>query len=491
MPLKENGEVKMVVALQLSTDKIAKIMQQREGMGKTGESYLVGQDLLMRSDSFLDPLQRSIKASFAGDVENNGVDTIATRDALKGGENTQVIVDYNNNSVLSAYTSIDIKGVRWALIVEVDEVEAMAPVRTLEFMVYCILALTILGTAIFSMVITSSITRVLGGEPEQMRSIAEKIADGDLSVSFSENTEKTGVYGALNRMSINLLDIIGKISNITNELSSAAGQTNLTAEEANTSLLEQQYNIKSVSAAMLELSENIGEVTASAKLVANSTVALESMSKSANKQVEKTINQVKVLSSDIKEATEVVFKVEEDAQLIGSIIDVIRDIADQTNLLALNAAIEAARAGDQGRGFAVVADEVRQLAQKTQVSTLDIRNMIEQLQAGTQQAVAVMGNSTEHANKTVINAQSTADSISKSFKEAEIISQNSMQIAAAAAQQADSAQEVSKALELINHAATKNAAGVTQITGTSEHLNNLAIDLQHINKGFTLEKEMA
>jgi methyl-accepting chemotaxis protein len=491
MPLKENGQVKMVVALQLSTDEIANIMQQREGMGATGESYLVGQDLRMRSDSYLDPKNHSMKASFAGTVEQNGVDTYASKAALKGATDTHIIMDYNNNSVLSAYTPVDIKGVKWALLVEIDEAEAMTPVHDLQFLILLIIALSIFAVLIVAYLITLSIMRPLGGEPKQMKFIAERIANGDLSLSFDDELSQTGVYGAMSRMSNNLLGVIGNISNVTNELSSAAGQTSATAEQANVSLHEQQANIESVSHAMTEMSATIYEVAQSARSVADSTIEVEAMSETAHQQVSETINVIQTLSNDIKSATDVISQVEENSQSIGSILDVIRGIAEQTNLLALNAAIEAARAGDQGRGFAVVADEVRQLAQKTQVSTLDIQNMIELLQSGTQKAVSAMQNSTEHASNTVLSAKSTAESIAKSYKEAQLISRNAMHIAAAADQQSASAEEVNQALVAINEAALQNAVGVTQITGTSEHLNNLAIDLQQINSGFTLEKAVA
>ncbi len=166
----------------------------------------------------------------------------------------------------------------------------------------------------------------------------------------------------------------------------------------------------------------------------------------------------------------------------------IRGIADQTNLLALNAAIEAARAGDQGRGFAVVADEVRQLAQKTQSSTLDIKEMIELLQQGTQQAVSVMQLSTDKASDTVTSARGTASSIHDSYQEIQLISENAMQIAAAADQQSAAAEEINQALVAINEAALQNAIGINEITSTSEHLNLLAVDLQQITGKFTLRK---
>ncbi len=112
-PVIHEGEVKLVVALQLSLDAINNIMQQRDGMGETGETYLVGSDKLMRSDSYLDPKGHSVKASFAGTVKDNGVDTEAMDEVLAGAEGSKILVDYNGNPVLSAYTPVKVSGTTW------------------------------------------------------------------------------------------------------------------------------------------------------------------------------------------------------------------------------------------------------------------------------------------------------------------------------------------------------------------------------------------
>ena len=127
-PAKKSGKVVGVVALQLPLDAINNIMQERTGMGKTGETYLVGPDKRMRSDSFLDPKGHSVVASFAGTVEKNGVDTDASREALAGKSGAKVVIDYNGNPVLSAYAPLKIKGLRWAILAEIDVAEAFCPV---------------------------------------------------------------------------------------------------------------------------------------------------------------------------------------------------------------------------------------------------------------------------------------------------------------------------------------------------------------------------
>ncbi len=134
-----------VVAVQLSIDKINAVMQVREGMGQTGESYLVGADGRMRSDSFLDSRNRNVKASFAGSISVNGVETEASLAALQGQSGLQYINDYNQNPVVSAYAPVTAFGLQWALLAEVDVAEVAAPAEHMLFtgMVIIIVALIV------------------------------------------------------------------------------------------------------------------------------------------------------------------------------------------------------------------------------------------------------------------------------------------------------------------------------------------------------------
>ncbi len=131
-PVTHEGNVEVIVALQLPLDAINGIMGVRAGMGETGETYLVGPDKRMRSDSFLDATGHSVKASFAGTIEKNGVDTEAATQALSGKVDAKIITDYNGNPVLSAYTPITLFDTTWALLAEIDQAEAFAPIEEMQ-----------------------------------------------------------------------------------------------------------------------------------------------------------------------------------------------------------------------------------------------------------------------------------------------------------------------------------------------------------------------
>ncbi|NQZ21212.1 MAG: methyl-accepting chemotaxis protein [Colwellia sp.] len=479
----ENG-MPIVIALQLSIDKINSLMQQRAGMGDTGESYLVGSDLLMRSDSFLDPEGHSVIASFAGTVKQNGVNTEASQLAIAGKTGTRIITDYNGNPVLSAYTSININGIKWALLSEIDVAEAFKPMYQMYWNITYVIAFCLLVIVGVALLTSKSILRPLGGEPHEMQRISETIADGDLMINFTDHDNHSSVYGAMQRMTSHLRTIISEIIHDSNNLTNVAMETSALSLQSSTSLLDQKSNIEQVATAVEEMSMSINEVAQNAASVAHSAQSASTSSALANKKISDSISGLSHLGIEIDQASKIIQDLKNDSNEIGSVLEVIRGIAEQTNLLALNAAIEAARAGEQGRGFAVVADEVRTLASKTQESTKNIEVMIEKLQKASNDAVQAMIVSRDVCQTSINNTRDVAEVVTTMNSEIATISEMSELIAAAVEEQSCVSTEISKNVTAISDVAYENSASAEQVSVSSKDISNIADTLNQLTLRF-------
>ena len=479
----ENG-TPVVIALQLSIDKINSLMQQRAGMGDTGESYLVGSDLLMRSDSFLDPEGHSVIASFAGTVKQNGVNTEAAQLAIAGKTGTKIITDYNGNPVLSAYTTINVNGIKWALLSEIDVAEAFKPMYQMYWNIAYVITFCLLVIVGVALLTSKSIIRPLGGEPHEMQRISETIADGDLMITFNDHDNHSSVYGAMQRMTSHLRTIISEIIHDSNNLTNVAMETSALSLQSSTSLLDQKSNIEQVATAVEEMSMSINEVAQNAASVAHSAQNASTSSGLANDKISQSISGLSLLGTEINQASKIIQDLKNDSNEIGSVLEVIRGIAEQTNLLALNAAIEAARAGEQGRGFAVVADEVRTLASKTQESTKNIEVMIEKLQKASNDAVQAMIVSRDVCQTSIINTRDVAEVVTTMNNEIASISEMSELIATAVEEQSCVSTEISKNVTAISDVAYENSASAEQVSVSSKDISNIADTLNQLTLRF-------
>jgi len=483
-PFTTQSGTTFVLALQLSIEKINEVMKQRDGMGETGESYLIGSDLLMRSDSFLDPKQHSVKASFEGNVQNNGVDTEAAKLGISGKTGHKIITDYHNNPVLSAYTPLTIDSNRWVLISEIDVKEALQPVTALHWNIIVVLMFCTVIVIAVALKCSRSILKPLGGEPKEMRHISETIANGNLTVAFNHDHESESVYGAMSRMTNHLLAVVGDIIDSSNNLANISQQTSTLSLQSSLSLRNQQSNITQVATAVEEMSVTINDVAQSAANVSHSTQLAQVSSQEATNKLSETIGDLEDLDKEIIQASEVAKTLETGSHEIGSVLEVIRGIAEQTNLLALNAAIEAARAGEQGRGFAVVADEVRTLASKTQESTTSIEIMISHIQDASNNAVTAMVSSGEVCTSTIRNARRTAQAIATVNNEIESITKMTESIATTVEEQSCVSTEISKNVTEINDVADENSVSADQVSNASEDINSIADTLNQLTLKF-------
>lgn len=482
VPLKVEGE-QWMVATQMSIDGINQLMNLRSGMGKSGETYLVGSDYRMRSDSFLDPVGRTIQASFAGTVENNGVDSDAVKRALAGESGVETIIDYNGNPVVSAYSPIDMYGHRWALLSEIDVAEAEQPIKELMTLNGIVLFLAVIGGISVALVVTRAVMKPLGGEPEEMKQLMNQLAHGDLRLNISQADEGS-LKQTLNTTASNLTVMIKDISDASSQLAATSEELSVVTEQSEQSLHVQNDELQQAVTAIHQMTSSISEVAGSASSVSVSAAEANQGCQQELQRITKTVHTVSGLVEQVDEGNHNVVQLAEQVREISTLLDVIRGVADQTNLLALNAAIEAARAGESGRGFAVVAEEVRNLAQRTQVSTEQIEEMVHKVNQQAEQTEAIINNCKLVAGETMEQVQETGAMIETVVGTMEQIHRQTSSVSQATEEQAKVSGGIDSCLVTIQDLATQNVSGAHETSASSRELARVAVNLKEIVDDF-------
>ncbi len=307
-------------------------------------------------------------------------------------------------------------------------------------------------------------------------STLEAIEGGDMTkqIEVKYNNEFSRVSEHINSLTTNLREILIKLNDASHSLTETASSNQKTSSEARAKLNLQREQTSGVATAIIEMSHSVQEVADNAQSSQEMVHQVRISSESGREIMETNISTIRKLESQLHNSVDAVNNLKDMTRQIGSILDVIQNIAGQTNLLALNAAIEAARAGEQGRGFAVVADEVRVLAQRTTESTTEIESMIIDLQNSSVSASDVIQKCMNEMSLSVEQASSANRAMEDVQQLILEISQMSSHISLAASEQSDTTKDIAKNIEEINFIADSSNQAMGAVAQTSDDLYLLA-----------------
>lgn len=348
----------------------------------------------------------------------------------------------------------------------------------------------VIAVAILSLLLLAirKMLLIIGGEPNDVRSAVQAVAQGRIRCEFAVKAPKESIYGAVQQMSSSLADLVTKLEHsmvaLRAELAGAGTRAKSIAELTN----NQQQSTAMIATAMTEMASSATQVADSARDTASNTDQADQQSKHTQKLIHNTVINIQGLAAQLQTASTAVADLDQDVNNIAKVLDVIGDIAEQTNLLALNAAIEAARAGEQGRGFAVVADEVRNLAGRTQTSTKEIQQMIHNLQEGSRNAIQTIQVCGQTSRNSVQESENAASSLALIVGALESVSSMSHQIATAAAEQTQVSDDISRRINMIEESGAELSRVVTESHNSTQTLTKLARELEQWAAHFSVTR---
>jgi methyl-accepting chemotaxis protein len=346
--------------------------------------------------------------------------------------------------------------------------------------------LSIFLLVLVSYIISRNILRPLTTLTNTMVKVS---TDKNLTIDMkAEGKDELAILARVfNEMTASLRTVIYRILQSTGTLAAQAEETSAVTCQINVGVKQQKQETQEATQAITHLAELSVDINQHVGEALTLSEDVKSAAQKGKFNVIENITAISEVSEKVNLAVNVVSELQNSSEQIGDILNVIKQIADQTNLLALNAAIEAARAGEQGRGFAVVADEVRTLAQRTQESTGNIQEIINELQTGVTEVVSVM----ESCQDKTTEGREKADLCGNAFGEInsaiDLLSTLSSTIVNACEQQNNEVINVETKIYAISAVAEQTQQGTEHINQASESLSELATELNDLTHEFTVQ----
>lgn len=537
-----------VVVIQLPAEKIASLFRDRAGLGRTGETFVVGSDHLFRSElRFADDLA-AIKTDDHASVVLNPKLTFEEAASSSGSTGTGEITDYRGQQVFAAWQPVTVhtasdgdKDMTWTVYAKMDADEVREPVRKMLVAMLSIATLATLSVILAGYALSRTFTRQTDAitgmlaqigignfaaradvltddelgqvaislnamcdntlsliqtrdERDQIQSAVQQlkeevaiIANGDLTREAEVSDDLTGgIAESINHMIHQLRTIIGNIHEAATQVTNSAGEIQETTDRVRAGAEQQSTQILRTSADIQQMSVSIQQVSAHTEESAKVAGKARENALQGTMAVRNTMQGMDRIRDQVQETSKRIKRLGETSQEVGEIVQLIGDLADRTSILALNASIQAAMAGEAGKGFAVVAEEVERLAERANQATKQIESLIKSIQSETAGAISSM----EDCTRDVVEGSQLASQAGNALDEIDHVSKELSELilsmTEAARDQARGASAISQAMTDISDVTRETVADTRMAAESVGNLSSLADALQESVAAFRL-----
>ncbi|MCX2684699.1 methyl-accepting chemotaxis protein [Pseudomonas sp. DCB_AW] len=372
----------------------------------------------------------------------------------------------------------------WTFIGLIQEGEVMRATTRLTWLIGSAALLLAAFFAVLGAKFARLIVRPINSVASGLEGIAEGEGDLTRNLEIRGSDETAQLAGWFNQFLGAIRGLIRQIGAAAGKMLEASGSSGRVSHDMAEAASRQREAVDMVSTAFHEMVATANEVARSCSQAAMSAESGQQQAHEGQQQIDAAVLSVDHLSQEIERSAHSIQQLERDSTAIQSILGTIRSIAEQTNLLALNAAIEAARAGEQGRGFAVVADEVRALAKRTADSTAEIDGLLGNLANRTAQVAQQMHASIDVSQQSVSRIGLARDSFGLIRESVDVIRDMNTQIATAAEEQHQVAEDINRHISRIHGDAQLVAELAHTARGDSENLADLSNELDTLVRRF-------
>ncbi|MBI2471898.1 MAG: methyl-accepting chemotaxis protein [Planctomycetes bacterium] len=460
-----------VIVNRYEIKALNEITTNREGMGQTGEVYIVDKDGYMSTES------RFITDA----ILKQKVDTEPARlFQSKKKPMTGIYPDYRGIPIVGASAGNELDkefGLGWTVLAEIDVAEAFAPVKTVGLRIIW----TGLVIGFFVALIAYFAARQIAGPVRRISEQLVRVSNGDLSINVPVHNrqDEVGILARTVRTMVEKLktqtrDVMGVI----NVLASSSNQIATTTVQLAAGSEETAVATTETTTTVEEVKQTANVSTQKARHVSALAQNAVQVSQTGAKSVNETIEGINKLKEQMEYIAETIVKLSEHNQAIGEIITAVDDLAEQSNLLAVNAAIEAAKAGEHGKGFVVVAQEIKSHAEQSKQATKQVRTILNDIQKASSTAVMATEKGSKAVEATVKQSAGTGDAIRELSRSISEAAQAVTQIAASSQQQLVGMDQIALAMTNIKQATAQNAASTKQVESTVRSLQELGQKLK-------------